>query len=316
MRSDYDLIIIGSGPAGLTAALYAGRARLTAAIFEKDVFGGSIINAELVENFPGFPSGISGSKLISNLVSQVMQYGVEFKRAEATGIELRGGLKWVHTAEGIYSTKALIIASGAQPRKLGIPGEEEFRGSAVFYCAVCDGHRFPNEEVAIVGGGDRGITEGLYMTRIASRVTVIEILPKLNAAMVLQERARSNPKMQILCSTRVEAIIDAGNVKSLKLRNVVSGETSNLNVSGIFILAGLEPDTKYIQEVIDLDHQGFILVNHNMETNIPGIFAAGDIRSGSARQAVTAAGDGAAAALAAERFLSLETRIDLSELDF
>ena len=312
----YDLIIIGGGPAGLTAALYAARAKLRVLVIEKAGFGGSIVYSDHVENFPGFPKGIPGSELTTNLMSQVMQYPVEFKHAEASGIDLRGDLKCVSTIEGDFSAKTLIMAGGAKPKRLGIPGEEEFGGNSVFYCAMCDGNRFPNLEVAIVGGGDGGITEGLYMTRIASRVTVIEILPELSATIVLQDKARANPKMEILCSTRVEAITDAEERKNLSLKNVATGETSNLRVSGIFVVAGLEPDTGYVKGLIDLDPRGFISVNHNMETSVPGIFAAGDIRSGSARQAVTAAGDGATAALSAERFLSLKSKPDLSELDF
>jgi thioredoxin reductase (NADPH) len=316
MISNYDLIIIGSGPAGLTAALYAARARLNTVIFEKDAFGGSIINAELIENFPGFPNGISGSKLIANLMSQVMQYGVELKKTEVTGIELMGELKWVNTTEGNYSAKAVIIAGGARPKKLGIPGEEQFGGSAVFYCAMCDGNRFVDKEVAIVGGGDGGITEGLYMTRIASKVTVIEILPELRAARVLQEKARSNPKMETLCSTTVEKITESdGGMKNLNLRNVETGDKLNLKVSGIFIVAGLDPQTEYLKGTIDLDHLGHIVVNESLETSVTGIFAAGDIRCGSSKQAITAAGDGAAVALAAEKFIGLKSKSVLSELD-
>ena len=305
-NSDYDLIIIGSGPAGLTAGLYASRAKLNTVIIEKESLGGRIINAELVENFPGFPEGTSGSELSAKMMSQVMQAGVEFMPAEVTGVELFDNLKWVNTEQGNYSAPALIIAGGCQPKKLGIPGEEEFVGSGVSYCAMCDGNYFAGQPVAVIGGGDGGITEGLYMTRIASEVTVIEMLPRLSATGILQERARENPKMNILCSTTVEMITNEGDMKSLSLRNVETGERSILKVSGIFMLAGLSPETGYLKDLVELDSEGYVIVTSGLETSVPGIFAAGDIRSGSSKQVITAAGDGATAALSAEKFLTLK----------
>ena len=305
-NSDYDLIIIGSGPAGLTAGLYAGRAKLSTVIIEKETLGGRITNAELVENFPGFPQGTSGSELSAKMMSQVMQAGVEFMPTEVTGVEPRDDLKWVNTTQGDYSALALIIAGGCQPKKLGVPGEDELVGSGVSYCAMCDGNYFAGQDVAVIGGGDGGITEGLYMTRIASKVTVIEILPRLSAARILQERARENPKMNILCSTTVETITTDGDMKSLSLRNVETDEKSVLKVSGIFVLVGLKPETEYLRGLVELDSEGYIIVTSSLETSVPGIFAAGDIRSGSSKQAITAAGDGAAAAFSAEKFITLK----------
>ena len=306
---DYGLIIIGGGPAGLTAGLYASRAKLSTAIIEKSTSGGRIANAELVENFPGFPGGVSGSELSARMMSQMMQAGVEFIRTEATGVELRDELKCVNTAQGDYSAEALIIAGGCQPKKLGVPGEEELIGGGISYCAFCDGSHFAGQPVAVIGGGDGGITEGLYMTRIASRVTVIEILPCLGAAKILQERVRENPKMDILCSTKVEAITTEGNMRVLRLKNTETGEKSVLEVSGIFVLIGLVPETAYLKGLVELDEDGFVKVTTNLETSVPGIFAAGDIRGGSSRQAIAAAGDGATAALSAEKFITFKQRL-------
>jgi thioredoxin reductase (NADPH) len=200
----------------------------------------------------------------------------------------------------------LIIAGGCQPKKLGVPGEDELVGSGVSYCAMCDGNYFAGQHVAVIGGSDGGITEGLYMTRIASEVTVIEMLPRLSATGILQERARENPKMNILCSTTVEMITNEGDMKSLSLRNVETGERSILKVSGIFMLAGLSPETGYLKDLVELDSEGYVIVTSGLETSVPGIFAAGDIRSGSSKQVITAAGDGATAALSAEKFITLK----------
>ena len=307
--NDYDLIIIGSGPAGLTAALYASRAGLKTVVFEENKLGGAIVDAELVENFPCFPKGLSGIELSTNLVSQVMDQGVDIKLGTVTGIDLiQDDLKRVNTTEGDFLGKALIIAGGARPKKLGIPGEDKYEGSGVSYCAYCDGNRFENKEIALIGGGDGGVSEGLYMTRIATKVTLIEIMPKLTACKVLQQRALANSKMEILRSTMVEEITYDGDLINLRLKSVETGKNWNIKVSGIFILAGLDPRNEYFKAVVVLDDSGFIVVNHNMETNIPGIFAAGDIRSGSARQAITAAGDGATAAIAAEKFIAMERK--------
>jgi thioredoxin reductase (NADPH) len=302
---DYDLIVIGGGPAGLTAALYASRARLGTAIIEKGTIGGRIANAELVENFPGFPQGVSGSNLAAQMMSQAMAAGVESMCTEVIGIEFRDGLKWVSTAQGDYSARSLIIAGGCQPKKLGVPGEDEFIGNGISYCAMCEGSHFAGQPVAIIGGGDGGISEGLYMARIASRVVVIEMLPFLSATAVLQERAQECPHMDILCSTIVEAIAVDGDMRVVRLKNIETGEKLALKFSGIFVLVGLNPETGYLKGLLELDKEGFIEVTNAMETSVPGIFAAGDIRSGSYRQAITAAGDGATAALSAEKYITL-----------
>jgi thioredoxin reductase (NADPH) len=305
--SEYDLLIIGSGPAGLTAALFAARAGLKGIVFEENVLGGAIINTEKVENFPTYPNGISGVDLSTNLVSQVMQYGVEFKLCTVTKLNLlQDELKRVETTEGEFLAKAVIIAGGAKPKKLEIPGVDSIEGNGLSYCAYCDGNHFENKEVAIIGGGDGGVTDALYMTRIAAKVTLIEMLPKLNASVVLQQRALKNSKIEIFCSTAVEDITADGALRNLILKNVNTGQISNLKVSGIFVHIGLLPQTQNFKDIVGVDNLDYILVNHNMETNVPGIFAAGDIRAGSVKQWIVAAGDGAIAAISAEKYITLK----------
>lgn len=303
-HSDYDMVIVGGGPAGLTAALYALRARLHVALIEKETIGGSIVNAELVENFPCFPGGLSGSELVARLVSQVRELGLEFKKTQVLGIELNNNLKWIITAEDNYCARTLIIACGARSQKLGIPGEDEFTGHGVAYCTMCDGNAFVDGEIAIIGGGDSGATEGLYMTRIASKVFLLEILPQLSATAVLQERLYNNRKVNVLCSTKLEAIVEKSGRKMLEIVNLKSGERSSFIVDGVFIAIGVIPNTEIFKGVVDLDDTGHIVVSSSMQTSADGIFAAGDIRSGSSQQALTAAADGATAALSAERYLS------------
>ena len=309
MDREYDVVIIGSGPAGLTAGMYCGRAKLNAVILEKGNLGGNIINADLVENFPSYPQGISGANLSGNMMAQVMQYGIMFEFTEVTSIDLMGDLKMLNTTGGSFGAKAVIIASGARYKKLGVPGEEALLGRGIHFCAMCDGGQYSGQEVAVVGGGEGGVSEGLYLTRIASRVSIIEVTPGLNAPAVLQERARANEKINVLCSTEVEAITEAEGLKNLSLKNVETGEKSNLKVGGIFVVIGLEPEVEYLHGLVELDSTGFIKVTSAMETNIPGIFAAGDIRSSSAKQAITAAGDGAVAALSAEKFITAQAKV-------
>lgn len=304
MNKVYDVIIIGGGPAGLSAGLYAARARLATLLIEKGILGGQIANAELVENYPGFPDGISGFELGQLMHQQATKYGLETVAAEVIGIELGEAGKTVKTTEGQYVAKALILAGGAEPNRLGVPGEEEFLGKGVSYCATCDGPLFKGQVVAAVGGGDSAVEEGIFLTRFASRVILIHRRNRLRASKLLQERAFANPKMEFLWDTVVEEIFGEELVKGLKLRNVKTGQRSILAVSGVFIYVGLHPSTDYLRGLLPLDEEGRIPTDEQMQTEIPGVFAAGDIRRNSPRQAITAAGDGATAALSAEKFLS------------
>ena len=303
-NTDYEVVIIGGGPAGLTAGLYASRARLNSLLLERGLIGGQIVNAELVENYPGFPEGISGVELGQLMHQQATKYGLKTITSEATGIELQGEQKIVKSTEGDFIAKAVIIAGGSERYKLGIPGEEKFTGKGVSYCATCDAAFFRDQPVAVVGGGNAAITEALHLTNFASRVTVIHRRNQLRASRILQEKAFSEPKIEFLWDTVIEEIEGKNVVKRIRLRQVVTGEKSALDVAGIFISVGLKPNTDYLKGILPLDASGHIITNDKMETEIPGIFAAGDIRYNSARQLVTAAGDGATAAIYAEKFLT------------
>jgi len=301
---NYEVIIIGGGPAGLSAGLYTSRARLSSLLLEKMGVGGQIADAERVDNYPGFPEGISGFELGQLMHQQATKYGLKTLLAEVTGIELQEGQKVVKTTEGNFTAKAVIIASGSERRKLGIPGEEKFTGKGVSYCATCDAAFFKEQPVAVVGGGDAAITEALYLAKFASKVTVIHRRDQLRASRILQEKAFSEPKMEFLWNTVVEEIEGRDLVQRIKLRQVKTGEKSTLDISGTFISVGLKPNTDYLKGVLPLDAAGYIITNDKMETEIPGIFAAGDIRHNSTRQAITAAGDGATAAIYAEKFIT------------
>jgi len=304
MERSYQLIIIGGGPAGLSAGLYASRSKLDTLLIEKAGLGGQILNAEMVENYPGFPQGISGSELGALIAQQATKYGLPTAFAEVQGIEIRGVEKIVSTSEGQYLAKAVIIAGGSEYSKLGVPGEEGFTGRGVSYCAMCDGAFFRDQVVAVVGGGNVALNDALFLTRFATKVIVIHRRDQLRATRILQDRAFANPRIEFLWDTVVESITGDKLVGEIRLRNVKTGKGSNLVVSGIFVAVGLRPNTGYLKGLLKLDEEGFIPVNNQMETEVPGIFAAGDIRVGSIRQVVSAAGDGATAAIAAERFLS------------
>ena len=304
MNKEYEIVIIGGGPAGLSAGLYTSRARLSTLLIERGLVGGLITETELVENYPGFPEGISGLELGELMHQQATKYGLETLLAEVTGLELQQGQKIIKTTEGNFTAKAVIIASGSERLKLGVPGEKEFTGKGVSYCATCDAAFFRELPVAVAGGGDVGITEALHLAKFASKVTVIELLPKLGASRILQERAAAEPKIEFQLNTRVEEIEGEEVVKRLKLRQVITGEKATLDVAAIFVSIGIKPNTDYLKGILSLDATGTIITNDKLETNIPGIFAAGDIRHNSVRQAITAAGDGATAAIYAEKFIT------------
>jgi thioredoxin reductase (NADPH) len=297
---EWDVVIIGGGPAGLTAGLYLCRAKRRTLLLDKDTAGGYIRNIELIENYPGFADGIAGAALASRMVEQSTRYGLRIETAEVTGIELFSGTRYVACAQGQgFTTGIIIVAGGSKNKKLGVPGEAELSGKGVFDCAFCDGGHYAGRVVAVCGGGDAGVTEALYMAKIASKVILIEAMPSLTATAVLRERLAALPNVDVLLNTKVEAIEGGDKVAGIKL----SGRGEILKVDGVLVHAGVEPDTGYLEGVVPLDEQGQIIVNETMESEVPYVLAAGDIRSGSPRQVVAAVRDGAIAAITTERLL-------------
>ncbi len=303
-KSNYDVIIIGGGPAGLTAGLYTARARLSSLLVEKGLTGGQINNTNLIENFPGFTEGIDGYELGQLILQQATKFGLEILTAEVTGIELKGDTKIIKTTGADYATKAVIIAGGSKRTTLGVPGEEEYTGKGISYCATCDAPLFVGKPVAVVGGSDAAITEALHLAEFASKVVVIHRRDQLRATPILQERAFAEPKIEFLWDTTVDEVTGENIIKSLRLNNVKTGEKSTLDIGGVFVSIGFQPDTDYLKGILPLDAAGHVITNEIMGTEVPGIFAAGDIRAGSARQAITAAGDGATAAIYAQLYLT------------
>jgi thioredoxin reductase (NADPH) len=304
VTKQYDIVIIGGGPAGLSAGIYTSRARLSTLLIERAAIGGQIINAALVENYPGFTAGIGGIDLTQSMHEQAVKFGTETLYDEVTGIEVSGGRKIAKTSQGDFTAKAIIIAGGAERQKLDVPGEKEFTGRGVSYCATCDGAFFRDKAVVVVGGGNAAITEALELVKFASSITVIHRRNELRATKIVQEKALAEPKIKFMLDTVVEEISGETFVERIKVRNLKTNETSLLKVDGVFVNVGSQPATGYLKDVLELDANGAIVTGKDMATAVPGIFAAGDIRSGSIRQVIGAAGDGAIAAVSAGKFVS------------
>ena len=300
--SKYEVIIIGGGPAGLTAGLYTSRAGLKSLLIERGIFGGQIVNARQVDNYPGFPEGISGFELASLMHEQAIKYGLETINATVTAIKPASDYS-VITAEGNFEAEAVIIAAGSEYRKLGVPGEDELLGRGVSYCATCDGFLFRDLDVAVVGGGDTAITDALELSEHASKVYIIHRRDQLRAGQILGKKALARTKLEPVWNTVVEEIIGENKVSALNLRNVKTGEITNLEVAGVFVAIGFEPNSQSFADIVELDENGLIKTDELMATSAPGIFAVGDIRKNSPRQVAGAVGDGATAALSAFKYL-------------
>ncbi|MCE2465192.1 MAG: FAD-dependent oxidoreductase [Dehalococcoidia bacterium] len=304
MAEEYDVAILGAGTAGLTAGMYAGRYGLKTIIIEQMIPGLGIINVEKIENFPGFPEGIAGSRLAALMQEQAVAAGAHVVLRQATEVQLTGPVKTVTTDQGDYTAKCVIIAAGSNLKSLGIPGEAEFLGSGVSHCATCDGPLFMKEMVCVVGGGDSAADEALTLAEYADNVLLFHRGERLDAQKTLRDRLASHPRIELMTNTDVQAITGQETVSAVEVRQRITNLTQKIRVSGVFIYVGLEPNTAIFKDALKLDQVGHIPVNVSMETDLPGVYAAGDIRQHSVSQLVSAAGDGATAAIGAFRYIS------------
>ncbi|KLU58938.1 thioredoxin reductase [Peptococcaceae bacterium CEB3] len=300
----FDLLIIGAGPAGLTAGIYAARGGLKTGILELGMPGGQAASTEKIENYPGFPEGIGGYELMNSFHQQALAFKADFIFEEVQKLDLEGPVKRVTTDVQSYEAKAVIIAAGSKPRPLGVPGEDVFRGRGVSYCATCDGAFFRDKRVVVVGGGDAALEEGAYLTKFAAEVVIVHRRQGFRAAQIAVDRARENKKIRFLLDSVVEEIKGGDKVEGVRIRNVVSGETQDLPADGVFVYAGTEPNAQFAHDGLTTDGRGYIVTDPLLRTNIPGVFAAGDIRTTPLRQVATAIGDGALAAVQVEKYLT------------
>ena len=307
--NEYDIAIIGAGPAGLTAALYAGRSKIRAVVIESKAPGGQLLNTELIEDYPGFKS-ILGGDLAAVMLAQAEHFGAEMVYSPVSRIRIEDdGMKVVETDAGEYRAPAVIVTAGGNPRKLDVPGEMEFAGRGVSYCAVCDGAFFEGLELAVIGGGDAAVEEAMFLTRYATKVTLVHRREQFRAQPILMEEAREHPKIDILVNKVVESVEGDHKVSHLTLRDTVTGEASRLDVGGVFIFVGFLPNTGLVDTHVDHDAAGYYVTNPmTMETSVPGIFAAGDVRSQLTRQVTTAVGDATTATIAATKWVEERAR--------
>jgi thioredoxin reductase (NADPH) len=306
MSEPRNVIIIGSGPTGYTAAVYAARASLEPLVFEGSVTaGGALMNTTEVENFPGFRDGIMGPALMDEMRAQAERFGAELVADDVIDVDLTGDIKVVKTHTETYTAKAVILAMGSGYRKLGLPREEELSGRGVSWCATCDGFFFREQHIAVVGGGDSAVEEATFLTRFGSKVSMIVRRDELRASKIMQERAFADPKLEIIWNSKVSSINGSDRLESVTLEDTVTGETRELDATGLFIAIGHDPRSELLTGQVDLDDDGYVLVEHpSTRTNLIGVFAAGDLVDHHYRQAITAAGTGCAAALDAERYLA------------
>ena len=300
---DYDLVIIGGGPAGLTAGLYAARARLNVILIEKIVLGGQVVISDLIENYPGFPEGISGPDLVQKMTDQVKRFDLNIENNEVIAIDLSYPVKKITLNDRTITTHTIIIATGASPKKLGVPGEDTFFGKGISSCATCDGPFFKDSVVAAVGGGDTAVQESLFLTKFVKKLYLVHRRDRLRAEAILQERALASDKIEFIWNSVLTGINGLSHVENISVQNVKTGDITELSVDGCFIWVGILPNTQFLKDAVKLDEQGFIIADLNMETSVPGVFAAGDVRNTTLRQIATAVGDAAIAAFSAEQYI-------------
>lgn len=301
----HELIIIGSGPAGYTAAVYAARAQLKPIVFEGTQFGGALMTTTEVENYPGFREGIMGPDLMDQMREQAIRFGADLRTEDVDEVSLRGPVKTVTVGDEVYRARAVILAMGAAPRYLGVPGEDTLLGRGVSSCATCDGFFFKDQDIAVIGGGDSAMEEATFLTRFARSVTLIHRRDEFRASKIMLERAYADPKIAVLTNTKIVGVEGSDSVTGLKLENTVTGQASELPVTGMFVAVGHDPRSELVKDVVDVDPDGYVLVrDRSTYTSVEGVFAAGDLVDRTYRQAVTAAGSGCAAAIDAERWLA------------
>jgi thioredoxin reductase (NADPH) len=300
---DYELVIIGGGPAGLTAGLYAARAGLNVILIEKIVPGGQVLTTDWIENYPGFPEGISGPDLIQKMTEQVKKFDLNIESNEVISLDLSDSIKKIELSDRTITSHTIIIAAGASPSKLGIPGEDIFFGRGLSTCATCDAPFFKDKVVAAVGGGDTAVQESIFLTKFVKKVYLIHRRDQLRATKILQERAFANDKIEFIWDSVLISIDGLTNVEKITVKNVKTGDTKEFSVDGCFIWTGITPNTEFLKDEVKVDDYGFIIVDSNMQSSVPGVFAAGDVRSTGLRQIVTAAGDAAIAVFSAEHYI-------------
>ena len=313
-RTVHDVIVIGSGPAGYTAAMYAARAQLSPLVFEGSQFGGALMTTTEVENYPGFRSGIQGPELMDEMREQALRFGADLRIEDVDAVSLTGAIKTVTVGDDTHHARAVILAMGAAARYLGVPGEQDLLGRGVSACATCDGFFFRDQDIAVIGGGDSAMEEATFLTRFARSVTIVHRREEFRASKIMLTRAQENDKIRFLTNTLVTEVLGDGSVTGLRLRDAITGDDSTLDVTGVFVAIGHDPRSELVKGQLDLDPDGYVLVRGGTtRTSVDGVFAAGDLVDRTYRQAVTAAGTGCSAAIDAERWLAETAHADTAD---